>query len=232
MALTVLIDVVVVVWILYRQIQVRRVRSQINLRVPAILGVIGLFELISYTDNHHVATKIVGVLVLSMVVGAGGLGAIRAATVHIWQDGDQVLRQGTWLTMGLWVISLALHFGADWWIDAWKGPSGLASVSLLLYMGITYGVQNAVVHRRAQGMLAAAGPARGRSAPFAGHWWGTTWTPPGRGPGATPGAGPPGTIDVPSEPIPPPSAPPPSAPPPTWPPPPPPVTPPRDDDPG
>ncbi len=203
MAFTVVLDVVVVVWVLYRQIQVRRVRAQVNLRLSAVLAVVGLIELISFAGHHHLSAKVVGVLVLSMLVGAGGFGAIRAATVHLWRDENGVFRQGTWLTMALWIISLALHFAADWWIDAWKGPSGLASVSLLLYIGITYGVQNAVVHTRAKKLL-AAGPNGGRSAPFAGHWWAGTWTPPSRGPT--------GYIDARADPLLPPETPPPSRP--------------------
>jgi hypothetical protein len=203
-AFTVVLDVVVVVWVLYRQVQVRRVRAQVNLRLSAVLAVIGLIELISYAGHHHLSAKVVGVLVLSMLVGAGGFGAIRPATVHLWRDESGVFRQGTWLTMALWIVSLALHFGADWWIDAWKGPSGLASVSLLLYIGITYGVQNAVVHARAQKLLAAAGPMGARSAPFAGHWWAGTWTPPSRGPA--------GYLDARADPLFPPETPPPSRP--------------------
>src|SRR6185437_16090685 len=193
-------------------IQVRRVRAQVNLRLSAILAVVGLLELISYANDHHISGKVIGVLALSMVVGAGVLGAVRAATVHRWQDADGVCRQGTWLTMALWIVSLGLHFASDWWITAWKGPSGLASVSLLLYIGITYGVQNAVVHHRAQGMLAAAGAGAGRSAPFAGHWWGNTWTPPTRGSGTGGGVPHPGAIDASSEPLPPPPPPPPPPP--------------------
>ncbi|HEY1734384.1 MAG TPA: hypothetical protein VGG23_08055, partial [Acidimicrobiales bacterium] len=227
MAFTVVLDVVVVVWVLYRQVQVRRVRAQVNLRLSAVLAVIGLIELISYAGHHHLSAKVVGVLVLSMLVGAGGFGAIRAATVHIWRDESGVFRQGTSLTMVLWIVSLALHFGADWWIDAWKGPSGLASVSLLLYIGITYGVQNAVVHARAQKLLAAAGPMGARSAPFAGHWWARTWTPSSRWPDGYRGEGHPGAIDARADPLfPPPGqapatppSPPPSGQAPPWPPP-------------
>jgi hypothetical protein len=218
-AFTVVLDVVVVVWVLYRQVQVRRVRAQVNLRLSAVLAVIGLIELISYAGHHHLSAKVVGVLVLSLLVGAGGFGAIRAATVHIWRDESGVFRQGTWLTMALWIVSLALHFAADWWIDAWKGPSGLASVSLLLYLGITYGVQNAVVHVRAQKLLAAAGPMGGRSAPFAGHWWAGTWTPSSRRPGGgADGDRHPGAIDARADPLFPPPGPAPATPP--WPPPP------------
>jgi hypothetical protein len=216
-AFTVVLDVVVVVWVLYRQVQVRRVRAQVNLRLSAVLAVIGLIELISYAGHHHLSAKVVGVLVLSMLVGAGGFGAIRAATVHLWRDESGVFRQGTWLTMALWIVSLALHFGADWWIDAWKGPSGLASVSLLLYIGITYGVQNAVVHARAQKLLAAAGPMGVRSAPFAGHWWAGTWTRPPRGSDGYRGDGHPGAIDARADPLFPPPGQTPATPP--WPPP-------------
>jgi hypothetical protein len=218
MTFAILVDVLVVVWLLYRQIQVRRVRPQINLRLAAVLTVIGLIELIDFAGNHHMSGRVLGVLVLSMLVGAAALGAIRAATVKIWRVEGAVLRQGTWFTIALWLLSLALHFGADWWIDAWKGPSGLATASLLLYLGITYGVQNAVVHHRAEGLLAAAGPIDARSEPLAGRWWGGTWVrSPGSwgGPPGTPG-GPagdgsqshPDAIEVRSTPVEPPPAPP------------------------
>jgi hypothetical protein len=187
MTFAILVDVVVVVWLLYRQIQVRRVRPRVNLRLAAVLAVIGLIELIDFAGNHHMSGRVLGVLILSMLVGAAALGAIRATTVKIWRVEGAVLRQGTWFTIALWLLSLALHFGADWWIDAWKGPSGLATASLLLYLGITYGVQNAVVHHRAEGLLAAVGPIDARSEPLTGRWWGGTWVSSPGNWGGTPG---------------------------------------------
>lgn len=158
MFLAVALDVVVVAWLLWRQLKVRRVWPRLTLRLSAILCVIGLVELLSFAGSHHVSGEAVGVLTFSFVVGAVALGALRALTVKIWRAGPVVLRQGTWLTMALWAVSLALHFSATAWIDSIHGQGGVVSASLLLWLGITYGVQNAVVHRRAEGLLEAAGP--------------------------------------------------------------------------
>jgi hypothetical protein len=196
MVLALVIDVLVVVWILYRQRKVRRVWPRVNLRIAGILAVIGLVELVSYTGRHHVSATVVGVLVLSFVLGAIGLGAVRAATVRIWRVGDAVLRQGTWLTIGLWLFSLALHYGAQAWINALHGPRGLVTASLLLWLGITYGVQNAVVHHRAEGLLRDAGPIDARSQVLNARWW--------AGPsGGTDAPAGPDAIEAHAEPIPP-----------------------------
>lgn len=188
MTFTIVVDILVVVWLLYRQRQVRRVRAQVNLRLAGFLSILGLIELIDFSDQHHLAPKVVGVLTLSFVVGAVALGAVRATTVRIWRVEGAVLRQGTWLTIGLWILSLALHYGAEWWIDALHGPGGVVSASLLLWLGVTYGVQNAVVHHRAEGLLQASGSIDARSQPLSGRWWAGTWVgspggPAGGGPG-------------------------------------------------
>jgi hypothetical protein len=195
MTLAIALDVVIVALVLYRQRMVRRVWPRLSLRLAGVLAVIGLIELLSYTGSRHLSGAVVGVLVLSFVVGAVALGALRAASVRIWRVNNAVLRQGTWLTMGLWVLSLALHFGADWWIDALHGPTGVASASLLLWLGVTYGVQNAVVHRRAEGLLAAGGAIDAHAdvvgGPARGGWSGVMfggWLP---GPGAGGGGKPP-----------------------------------------
>lgn len=218
MTFAVVLDVVIVALLLYRQRMVRRVWPRLSLRLAGVLAVIGLIELLSYTGSHHLSGAVIGVLTLSFVVGAVALGALRAASVRIWRVNGAVLRQGTWLTMGLWVVSLALHFGADWWIDGLHGPTGVASASLLLWLGVTYGVQTAVVHRRAEGLLAAGGAIDAHAdvvgGPGRGGWGGATlfggWLPgPGAGGARTPGGpdrwpgspGPPAARRAPAEPI-------------------------------
>jgi len=161
MAFTVAVDVVVVIWLLYRQRRVRRVRPHLGLRLALLFAVIGLIELLDYTDTHHLTLADAGVLTGSFVVAAIGLGALRALTVQIWQDGNVVYRQGTWWTVGLLLIAIGIHYGAEGGIDALGGPGGVGTASLLLWLGITYGVQRAVVHHRASSMLDAAAAVEG-----------------------------------------------------------------------
>jgi hypothetical protein len=133
----------------------------LSLRLPIVLGGIGLINLLSYTDTHHHITTGDWLFVLAtFVVGAGLLGAIRAFTVQIWTSNNWVVRQGSWLTMGLWALSLGLHFvsgvGAKY-IDA----GNLEASSFLVYLALTYAVQNYVIHRRATPLWDALGPEAG-----------------------------------------------------------------------
>jgi hypothetical protein len=77
-------------------------------------------------------------------------GAIRAMTVRVWIEAGQALRQGTWITALLWVVSLGVHLGYDYLVDG-KGPqSGLGTASLTLYFAVTYTIQRFILQAKAQ----------------------------------------------------------------------------------
>lgn len=152
------VDALIFAWFLYRQRKVRRVPARLGLRIPLLLAAIGVVEVADFTRQHPLRPAVVGILALTLAVAAVGLGAVRALTVRLWATDGVVLRQGNWLTIALWLVSLGAHLAAAAWISAVKGPDGLPSASLLLYLGLTYGVQRAVVHRRALGLAARGGP--------------------------------------------------------------------------
>ena len=77
-------------------------------------------------------------------------GAVRAATVHVWIDTGRALRQGTWLTAVLWIVSLGLHLGYDYLVDGKGAIAGLGSASLTLYFAVTYAIQRVILQARAQ----------------------------------------------------------------------------------
>jgi hypothetical protein len=189
--------VLVGVYVLRRQRRIRPVPRLLNLRMPMILGVIGLIEVLSYTDSHsHIMRSDYLWVLATLVVGALILGAVRAMTVQIWTSNNWVVRQGTWLTMGLWVLSLALHFFSG--IGAKHvGAGNLEATSFLLYLGVTYAVQNYVVHRRALPLWNALGPDAGQPLQIRfgqgpggpGAFFGTFRGGPGFGQGGPHGAG-------------------------------------------
>jgi hypothetical protein len=188
------IGFVLLVWVLLRQVAVRPVRRVIRLGLPVVIGVIGLFELTSYSNSHHDIASSAWVWVLgTLLVGAIGLGIVRGLTVKIWTAGNWVLRQGTPVTMALWLVSLAVHFAGDVFASHAHDGTGLESASFLLYLGLTLGVQTAVVHRRAQPLWSQLGPQAGNplqvhftQAPGAMFTFFRTGGGPPRGPGGPP----------------------------------------------
>jgi hypothetical protein len=143
-----LVGVLILGWILYRQLQARPAKA--DLRLPLILGIIGIIELTSFLGQHghhpgYVFAALAGSFVLAIVFAAA-----RAATVHIWVDNGQAWRQGTALTAVLWIVSLGVHLGYDYLVDG-RGPlAGLGAASLAMYFAITYTVQRLMIQARAR----------------------------------------------------------------------------------
>jgi hypothetical protein len=142
-----LIGLAVLAFILVRQMQVRPVRA--NFRLPLILAVIGVVELTQFLQhNQHHNTGVVFAALAGSLALAAITGAIRAMTVRVWINGGQALRQGTWLTAVLWIISLGVHLGYDYIVDG-KSLSGLGTASLTLYFAVTYTLQRLILQAKA-----------------------------------------------------------------------------------
>lgn len=151
-----LIGLAVLAFILVRQMQVRPVRA--NMRLPLVLAIIGVIELTQFFQHgqHHATPAVLAALIGSLVL-AGLLGGLRALTVRVWFNGGQALRQGTWLTVLLWLVSLGVHLGYDYLIIGKGSNSGLGTASLTLYFAITYTIQRLVLTARAQQIQSAPG---------------------------------------------------------------------------
>ena len=139
--LSIIVSVLVLLYILNNQRRVRQVHQRLGLRLPIILVVLGIFSASNYLNSHPPTTVGLILLVFSLIFLAGGLGTLRAYTVRIWSNDKGVFRQGTWLTIGLWIVSVALHVLIE-------QVSHTGESSLLLYYGITFGVQRVVVNSR------------------------------------------------------------------------------------
>jgi hypothetical protein len=143
-----LIGLLVLGWIMYRQLQAQPAKA--DLRLPLILAIIGIIELTGFLGQHghhpgYVFAALAGSFILAIVFAA-----IRAATMHIWVDNGQPWRKGTALTAVLWIVSLGVHLGYDYLVDG-RGPlAGLGTVSLALYFAITLTIQRLIVQARAR----------------------------------------------------------------------------------
>jgi hypothetical protein len=151
----------ILVLVLLRQVRVRPVPRVFQPRLPIVIGVIGLFEMFSYADDHHVSGDAWLWVLGALVVGALGLGILRGVSMRVWSGNGWVLRQGNAITMALWLVSLLVHFVGDSG-QSHAGAAGLEGASFLLYLGVTLCAQSSVVHRRALPLWAALGPDAGR----------------------------------------------------------------------
>lgn len=71
------------------------------------------------------------------------LGALRATTVRLWIKDGRVVRQGTWLTVILWLISVGSHLVASALLH---GAAATADrFATLLFFGVTLGAQQLVL---------------------------------------------------------------------------------------
>ena len=152
---------VILILVLLRQVRVRPVPRVFQPRLPLVIGIIGLFEMFSYADNHHISSSAWLWVLGTLVVGALGLGVLRGLSVRVWSGNGWVLRQGNAITMALWLLSLLVHFAGDTG-QSHAGAAGLEGASFLLYLGVTLCVQNYVVYRRALPLWSELGPDAGR----------------------------------------------------------------------
>jgi hypothetical protein len=155
----------ILILVVLRQLRVRPVPRVFRAVFPFVLGVIGLFGIVSYTGDHYVSSSAWAWVVGTLVVGALGFGALRGLSMRVWADRGWVLRQGTNVTLALWLASLAVHIVGDTAGDH-AGAAGLEGSSFLLYLGVTLAVQYYVIHRRAQPLWEQLGPDAGRPLQF------------------------------------------------------------------
>lgn len=146
-AVNLLVGLAVLALLVYRQLQVRPVRA--NFRLPLILAVIGVIQLTQFLKHDHHTGTVFAALAGSLVLAAI-FGAIRAMTVRVWIQAGQALRQGSWITAVLWVVSLGVHLGYDYLVDGKGSQAGLGTASLTLYFAVTYTIQRFILQAKAQ----------------------------------------------------------------------------------
>lgn len=141
------IGVAVLALLVVRQLSVRRLNE--SYRVTLIIAIIGVVQFVSFLGAHHGHRTQVVEAVLGSLAIAAVTGALRAPTVKVWRDGSgQLLRQGTWLTAVLWVVSLAAHLGYDALVGG-KTLGDVGDATILLYLAVTLVIQRMIMLARA-----------------------------------------------------------------------------------
>jgi hypothetical protein len=148
-AAALLIDAVILALLLYRQLTVRPLSDG---RFSVILLVIGLAELVSYGQHHRLTGSVLAFLAASLAVSVL-FGVVRAVTVRIWRQDGRVLRQGSWLTALLWLVSIGSHFAIGAILPG--SAAAAAGAATLAFLGVTLGAQQLVLQARAGALRVA-----------------------------------------------------------------------------
>jgi hypothetical protein len=161
----VVVWVAVLGWLLSRQVRRRAIgrpsggRRRRSGQVGAVLLAVGAVELFVYARMHPLPASAIGILLLSFAFGLG-LGVVRAHTVRIWYADGGLYRQGTWLTVLLWLVGTGGHLALGEVVAA----PGAGSATMLLYLGLAVSVQTFFIRRRVRRYVAALRARREASA--------------------------------------------------------------------
>lgn len=138
-----LTNLVLGAWLLFvvikRQLAPKVIRFKMEFFVLVILlGAASIGD--AFTKQHlQITTQQAVIFGALSLVSAVAFAALRAWSYRFWVNDDGlVMRQGNWLTLVWWVVSIAGHLGVD---RLWTG----SSATLLLYLGVTLLVQRGCV---------------------------------------------------------------------------------------
>lgn len=133
-------------WAIYKQTVVAEVSTTLaRFKMAGIYAAVGLaiggFNQPSGADGW---TMIAVGLSLSFVVGV-----LRGRFTRVWTADGKVWRQGTALTVGLFVALIAVKFGLGTLAYFWHVNDGAGFGEVLVMIAIMLAVQSELVHRRA-----------------------------------------------------------------------------------
>ncbi|MCX4553178.1 hypothetical protein OG204_00120 [Streptomyces sp. NBC_01387] len=148
-----LIGLVILALLITRQLRARPMGRSVPLVLLGVLVVLGVAAMVfgvkSVTTHHPLSAGTLTIVCLSFVVAAA-FGAVRALTMQVWRGpAGEAFCKGTMITVVLWLVSMAVHFGMDAWIDHSAKAGVLGFSTIYLYLAVTLGIQAVVVRRRA-----------------------------------------------------------------------------------
>jgi hypothetical protein len=133
--------------VIYRQLRGTLLSRKGLMLMPLILVAIGLVTAIQAAP--HASGGELALLGVDIVV-LGALGALRSATTTLTRHGDTTFQKGSALTLVLWVATVGVRVGFGFLGGALGVSGALSSATIMLTLGISIGVQNALTYLRIQ----------------------------------------------------------------------------------
>jgi hypothetical protein len=142
-----------VVYAIYRQTQVSEVRGASRFKLALIYGIVGVC--VGGFDPPSGAAGF-GLLAFGIALSVV-IGLLRGRLTRIWREADgRVLKQGTAVTLALFVGMIVVKFGAGTWAHFAHIDDGEGFGEVMVMVAIMIAVQAELVWRRAQPLLAGA----------------------------------------------------------------------------
>lgn len=150
-AANVLLYVAIAAYVFYRVVY-KQVRGTLLDRrtltvMPLILVVVGAYLAAKALPGASAAE--LGLLAADLVVLAG-LGVLRSTTTTLTERDGTTFQKGSAVTIGLWVLTIAVRVGLVALGTALGVAGPLTSASIALTLGVSIAVQNATTYVRIQ----------------------------------------------------------------------------------
>lgn len=145
-----------VVWILARQVRAEQLKPRLLVVAPILLGYFGFRSMVASDLRSGVDLALLTVSAAASI----GLGVWRGTTIRVWRDATgRWWRQGSWRTLALWGALFVVR-GATYAVAAATGHREASSLGLMLvFLGLSFAAQNAVLFARMSQPARTATPA-------------------------------------------------------------------------
>ncbi|GHF53072.1 hypothetical protein GCM10017566_28070 [Amycolatopsis bartoniae] len=135
--------IAVIAYVLIRRLAGEPAQAKRMLVIPAILVIVGL------KDLHGVTGAALAYLVVTGLVTVV-LGALRGASIRLFQREGVVFMRYTAVTLGLWVLNIAVKFGSSFLMHVLDPAAATAAGNtLMLSLGLGVLVEGLVVLAKA-----------------------------------------------------------------------------------
>jgi hypothetical protein len=145
--LYVAIAVLVLYKVVYQQVRGTLLDRKTLVTMPVVLVVVGGYLTLEALPGASGAE--LGLLAADLVVLAG-LGVLRSTTTALTPRDGTTFQKGSAVTIGLWVLTIAVRIGLVALGTALGVAGPLTSASTALTIGVSIAVQNATTYRRIQ----------------------------------------------------------------------------------
>ena len=149
---TIAIAVVVLVFIVYRQMRTAPIEPRQLVILPVFLCLVGISNLQRHPPDSVAIGVALGISVLTALI----FGVARGLTTQIWRSGSVAMRKGTATTLILWVVAILVRIVIGLVARRAGVPVSVTTGEIPVFLGITLAAQNVVIWIRGQEAVAAS----------------------------------------------------------------------------